>query len=92
MGKDHKQAALYLLERISRSQITGSRTTSGQTLLHWATENGHEEVVREGLAKGIGPLAQGWVEGYGEWMTAKRLAARKGHERIQGILESVVLA
>ena len=91
MGKDHKQVALYLLDRISRSQTTGSHTPSGQTLLHWTTKNGYEEVVREGLARGINPLVQGWDEGYGEYMMAKQLAAREGHNQIQSILERAEL-
>lgn len=47
MQTQHETIAVYLLSRISREEIITSRNKAGQSLLHFASEDGLTEVVKE---------------------------------------------
>jgi ankyrin repeat protein len=89
MASEHKDVALFLLDRVRQEQITGIASQNGkrQTLLHWAAEKGYEEVVRASLRKGVDPNALDNVKGR-EPMTARQLAVAGGYAAIAELLRT----
>lgn len=87
MGSEHREVALFLLDRVSQDQITGSasRNNGRQTLLHWAAERGYADVVQVSLRSGVDINALDHVEGR-EPMTARQRAVAIGHADIAGLL------
>jgi ankyrin repeat protein len=85
LGHQHKEVALFLLDRVSLRQVSGdwSRNRFGETIIHWAARGGYEEVARTALKKGVDPKVRG---GEHIQLTAFELAIQQEQSGIAELL------